>query len=71
MKRNIHLLISEEFAEKIIPQNDSVRLAEKLIEEMDLSCLYNTYSHKGRKYLKQLVNDGIIYYNVYSRLYSL
>ena len=50
MERNIQLLISEEFAEKIIPQNDSVRLAEKLIEEMDLSCLYNTYSHKGRKY---------------------
>ena len=42
MERNIQLLISEEFAEKIIPQNDSVRLAEKLIEEMDLSCLYNT-----------------------------
>ena len=26
MKREIQLLISEEFAEKIIPENDSVRL---------------------------------------------
>lgn len=50
MKRRIQLLISEEFAEKIIPENDSVRLADEIIDEMDLECLYNTYSSIGRSY---------------------
>lgn len=50
MKRNIQLLISEEFAEKIIPENDSVRLLDDIIEEMDLRSLFRTYSNKGRKY---------------------
>ena len=37
MKRNIQLLISEEFAEKTIPENDSVRLLDEIIDEMDLT----------------------------------
>ncbi len=45
----MQLLISEEFAERIIPENDSVRLCDEIIEEMDLCELYRTYSHKGRK----------------------
>ena len=49
MKRNIQLLISEEFAEKTIPENDSVRLLDKVIDEMDLSSLYRTYSRLGRR----------------------
>ena len=49
MKRNIQLLISEEFAEKIIPENDSVRLLDEIIDEMDLTVLYRTYSHLGRR----------------------
>ena len=50
MKREIQLLISEEFAEKIIPENDSVRLADEIIDEMNLDCLYDTYSNIGRKW---------------------
>ena len=50
MKREIQLLISEEFAEKIIPENDSVRLADEIIDEMNLKSLYDTYSNTGRKW---------------------
>ena len=49
MKRNIQLLISEEFAEKTIPENDSVRLIDKVIDEMDLTAFYRTYSRLGRR----------------------
>ncbi len=40
--------IDEFIAEKIIPENDSVRMLEKIVSEMDLSCLYATYSKMGR-----------------------
>ncbi len=40
--------IDEFIAEKIIPENDSVRMAERIVDEMDLSCLYATYSNMGR-----------------------
>lgn len=50
MKKEIQLLISEEFAEKIIPENDSVRLVDEIIDEMNLKCLYDTYSNTGRKW---------------------
>ena len=46
--RNVQLLISEEFAEKIVPKNDSVRLLDEMIEEMDLTSLYGAYEHNGR-----------------------
>ena len=48
MRRHIQLLISEEFAEKIITENDSVRLLDEIIDEMDLRALYHSYSHIGR-----------------------
>ncbi len=50
MSRHIQLLISEEFAERIIPNNDSVRLLDEIIDEMDLWSLFHTYSNNGRKY---------------------
>ena len=49
MKRNIQLLISEEFAEKTISENDSVRLLDEVIDEIDLTALYHTYSPLGRR----------------------
>ena len=42
------LLISESFAEKVIPENDSVRLLDKIVEGMDLSALYGIYACTGR-----------------------
>ena len=50
MKKEIQLLISEEFAEKIIPENDSVRLLDAIIDSLDLNRLYETYSKNGRKW---------------------
>ena len=35
-------------AEKEIPGNDSVRLIEKIVEEMDISSLMSTYKRTGR-----------------------
>ena len=35
-KRNVQLLIDESFAEKVIPADDSVRLLNQMVEEMDL-----------------------------------
>lgn len=49
MSRNVQLLISDEFTERIIPENDSVRLLDEIVDEMDLMCLVRTYSDKGRK----------------------
>lgn len=46
--RDLQLLIDESFAEKVIPENDSVRLLDKIVEEMDLSALYGTYAYTGR-----------------------
>ena len=42
--RNVQLLIDEGFAEKVIPADDSVRLLDQIIEEMDLSALYRAVS---------------------------
>ena len=46
--RDLQLLIDERFAEKAIAENDSVRLLDKIVEEMDLSALYGTYACTGR-----------------------
>ena len=35
-------------AEKEIPANDSVRLIERIVEEMDISSLVSTYKRTGR-----------------------
>ena len=48
-KRNVQLLIDENFAEKVIPADDSVRLLDQIVEEMDLSQLERAYNVRGRK----------------------
>ena len=45
----MQLLIDESFAEKVIPANDSVRLLDQIVEEMDLTPLERAYSVRGRK----------------------
>ena len=47
--RDVQLLIDESFAEKIIPANDSVRLLDEIVEEMDLRPLMRAYEVRGRK----------------------
>ena len=49
MSRYIQLLISEGFAERTVSENDSVRLLDEIIDDLDLGCIYHTYSHLGRK----------------------
>lgn len=47
--RNVQLVIDECFAEKVIPANDSVRLLDQIVEEMDLTSLWRAYDVRGRK----------------------
>ena len=47
--RNVQLLIDESFAEREIPANDSVRLLDEVVEEMDLTPLMRAYEVRGRK----------------------
>lgn len=47
--RNVQVKIDEVFAEKEIPADDSVRLLDQVIEEMNLEPLYRAYSDTGRK----------------------
>ena len=47
--RDVQVLIDEEFAERVIPANDSVRLAEQIVEELNLTPLYRAYKRHGRK----------------------
>ena len=47
-ERNVQLKIDESFAEKFIPEDDSVRLLDKIVEEMDLSALMRAYDSHGR-----------------------
>lgn len=49
LNRNVQLLIDENFAEKVIPADDSVRLLDEIVEEMDLTPLMRAYSEHGRK----------------------
>jgi len=48
LTRNVQLLIDESFAEKIIAADDSVRLLDEIVEEMDLRPLYRAYKRHGR-----------------------
>ena len=45
----MQLLFDESFAERIIPADDSVRLLDQIVEEMDLSPLMRAYDVRGRK----------------------
>jgi len=47
--RVVQLKIDEIFAENVIPADDSVRLLDQTIEEMDLTPLMRAYSEYGRK----------------------
>ena len=47
--RNVQVKIDEVFGEKEIPADDSVRLLDQIIEEMNLGPLYRAYSDTGRK----------------------
>ena len=49
VSQDVQLLIDESFAEKIIPANDSVRLLDEIVEEMDLTQLMRAYNARGRK----------------------
>ena len=44
----MQLKIDENFAENVIPENDSVRLVDQIVEEMDLRSLKRAYSDTGR-----------------------
>lgn len=44
----MQLKIDEKFAENVIPENDSVRLVDQIVEEMDLRSLKRAYSDTGR-----------------------
>ena len=44
----MQLKIDESFAEKVIPADDSVRLLDRVIEEMDLQALMRAYDPHGR-----------------------
>src|SRR5665647_1957087 len=48
-KRNVQLKIDEFFAEKIIPADDSVRLLDEIMEEMDETPLWRAYQRTGRR----------------------
>ena len=45
----MQLLIDESFAERVIPADDSVRLLDRIVEEMDLTPLMRAYNARGRK----------------------
>ena len=45
----MQLKIDEFFAEKVIPANDSVRLLDKIVEEMNTSIIFRAYKRTGRK----------------------
>ena len=47
-ERNVQLKIDESFAERYIPADDSVRLLDRVVEEMDLSALMRAYDSHGR-----------------------
>jgi transposase len=48
-RRNLQLKIDEVFAEKIIPADDSVRLLDEIMEEMDYTPLMRAYKRIGRR----------------------
>jgi transposase len=48
-KRNVQLKIDEMFAEKMIPADDSVRLLDEMMEEMDYTPLMRAYKRTGRR----------------------
>ncbi|WP_217645110.1 hypothetical protein, partial [Pelosinus propionicus] len=48
-KTNSYQLVLPLPIEILIPENDSVRLLSKIMDQLDYSLLYKAYSRKGRK----------------------
>ena len=69
--RNVQLFIDESFAEKVIPANDSVRLLDQIVEEMDLRPLERALKSTGRKHRTNPVTMlKIVLYAAMERNYS-
>ena len=47
--RDVQLKIDENVAEKVIPADDSVRLLDQIVEEMDKTPLKRAYNRHGRR----------------------
>ena len=56
--------------EILIPQNDSVRLLSQLVEEMDLTGLYDTYSRVGKIEVSPRIMTKILIYAYMQGIYS-
>lgn len=56
--------------EILIPQNDSVRLLSQLVEEMDLTGLYDTYSRIGKIEVSPRIMTKILIYAYQEGIYS-
>ena len=63
----MQLLIDESFAEKVIPADDSVRLLDRIVEEMDLSKLERAYDVRGRK---SATEPSIMFKHKISKIYG-
>ena len=46
--------IDEIFAEKVIPADDSVRLLDKIVEEMNIATLERAYKRTGSQLFEKL-----------------
>ncbi|MBR0341936.1 MAG: IS1182 family transposase [Oscillospiraceae bacterium] len=56
--------------EILIPQNDSVRLLSQLVEEMDLTGLYDTYSRIGKIEVSPRIMTKVLVYAYMQGIYS-
>lgn len=69
--REMQLKIDEIFAEKVIPANDSVRLLDQIVEEMDLKPLERAIKRSGRRHRTSPVTMlKIILYSAMERKYA-
>ncbi|MDD4125139.1 MAG: IS1182 family transposase [Eubacteriales bacterium] len=69
--RNVQLKIDEISAEKVIPANDSVRLLDQIVEEIDLRPLERALKRSGRKHRTNPVTMlKIILYSAMERKYA-
>lgn len=70
-KRDVQLKIDEAFAERVIPANDSVRLLDQIVEEMNLTPLKRALKRRGRKHSTNPVTIlKIILYAAMERNYA-
>ncbi len=68
--RNVQLKFDEISAEKIIPENDSVRLLDQVVEEI-AEPLYRAYKRSGRKYGTSLMTMlKVVVYAAMESIYS-